>query len=75
MAYPELMVAVEYDGRDHLDADRALRDLHGATFLGRRGWVVLRFRAAVVLGRPRWIASDVRDALRRAALERGARAV
>jgi very-short-patch-repair endonuclease len=49
MAYPELMVAVEYDGRDHVDPDRALRDLHRATYLGRCGWIVLRFRAAVVL--------------------------
>jgi very-short-patch-repair endonuclease len=73
MAYPELMVAVEYDGRDHLDPDRALRDLHRATYLGRCGWVVLRFRAAVVLGRPWWIASTVRDRLRIAAQEREVR--
>jgi very-short-patch-repair endonuclease len=71
MAYPELMVAVEYDGREHLDADRALRDLHRATYLGRCGWVVLRFRARVVLGRPRWLAVVVRDRLRVAAQERG----
>jgi very-short-patch-repair endonuclease len=75
MAYPELMVAVEYDGRDHLDPDRALRDLHRATYLGRCGWVVLRFRVAVVLGWPWWIASTVRDALHRAAQERGLPAV
>ncbi|HYH28840.1 MAG TPA: hypothetical protein VD903_00520, partial [Pseudonocardia sp.] len=30
MAYPELMVAVEYDGRDHLTPERALRDLERA---------------------------------------------
>jgi very-short-patch-repair endonuclease len=75
LAYPELMVAVEYDGRHHLDADQALRDLHRATYLGRCGWIVLRFRAAVVLGRPWWIASTVRDTLRRAVQERGLRAV
>jgi very-short-patch-repair endonuclease len=75
MAYPELMVAVEYDGRDHLDPDRALRDLHRATYLGRLGWIVLRFRASVVLGQPRWLAATVGDTLRRAAQERGARAV
>jgi very-short-patch-repair endonuclease len=72
MAYPELMVAVEYDGRDHLDPDRALRDLHRATYLGRLGWIVLRFRAAVVLGQPRWLAATVRDTLRRVAQKRGA---
>ncbi len=75
MAYPDLMVAVEYDGRHHLDADQALRDLDRATYLGRRGWIVLRFRAAVVLGRPWWIASTVRDTLLRAAQERGRRTV
>jgi very-short-patch-repair endonuclease len=75
MAYPDLMVAVEYDGRHHLDADQALYDLHRATYLGRCGWIVLRFRAAAVLGRPWWIASMVRDALRLAAQERGLRAV
>jgi very-short-patch-repair endonuclease len=75
MAYPELMVAVEYDGRHHLDADQALRDLHRATYLGRCGWIVLRFRAAVVLGSPWLIGSTVSDALLRAAQERGARAV
>ena len=75
MAYPELMVAVEYDGRHHLDADQALYDLHRATYLGRCGWIVLRFRAAVVLGRPRWLASTVHSTLRRAAQERGLQAV
>jgi len=75
MAYPELMVAVEYDGRHHLDADQALHDLHRATYLGGCGWIVLRFRAAVVLGRPRWLAATVRDALRSAAHDRGLRVV
>jgi very-short-patch-repair endonuclease len=71
MAYPDLMVAVEYDGREHLDADRALRDLHRATYLGGCGWRVLRFRAAVVLGRPWRIGEAVGDRLRAAARGRG----
>ncbi|OZM84074.1 hypothetical protein CFP66_06605 [Pseudonocardia sp. MH-G8] len=75
MAYPELMVAVEYDGREHLDPDRALRDLHRATYLGRLGWIVLRFRAAVVLGRPWWIGATVRDRLRTVAGEREGRLI
>lgn len=75
MANPDLMVAVEYDGRHHLGADQALYDLQRATYLGRCGRIVLRFRAAVVLGRPWWIASTVRDTLRRAAQERGLRAM
>lgn len=71
MAYPELMLGVEYDGREHLDPERALRDLQRATYLGRCGWLVLRFRASVVLGRPWSIAAAVRDRLRVAGQERG----
>jgi very-short-patch-repair endonuclease len=73
MAYPEFMLAVEYDGREHLDPERALRDLQRATFLGRCGWLVLRFRAAAVLGRPRWVAATVADRLRAAGGERAVR--
>jgi hypothetical protein len=32
MAYPELMLGIEYDGRDHLNPDRALRDLTRAGY-------------------------------------------
>jgi hypothetical protein len=46
MAYPDLMVAVEYDGRHHLDADQALYDLQRATYLGR-----LRLDRAAIPGR------------------------
>ncbi|GAA5132181.1 hypothetical protein GCM10023320_56420 [Pseudonocardia adelaidensis] len=52
-----------------------MRGLNRATCLGRCGWILLRFRAAVVLGRPSWIAATVRDTLRRAAQERRLRAV
>ena len=38
MAYPELMLGIEYDGREHLDPDRALRDSPGrATSAGAAG--------------------------------------
>jgi hypothetical protein len=73
MAYPELMVAVEYDGREHLDPERAHRDLQRATYLDRCGWVVLRFRAFVVLNRPWEIGRTVRRRLEAAARERRVR--
>jgi len=57
-AYPELMLGIEYDGRDHLDPDRALRDLAREGYLGRRGWDVLRFPAREVY-RPGWVAAQV----------------
>jgi hypothetical protein len=59
MAYPKLLLGVEYDGRDHLDPDRALRDLAREGYLGRRGWDVLRFPAREVY-RPGWVAAQVR---------------
>ena len=58
MAYPELMLGIEYDGREHLDPDRALRDLAREGYLGRRGWDVLRFPAREVY-RPGWVAAQV----------------
>lgn len=66
MAYPRIRLAVEYDGRDHLKPERALRDLRREAYLGRAGWDVLRFRAADVLRRPSWVAAKVREALIRA---------
>ena len=43
MAYPELMLGVEYDGREHLDQRRALRDLERQAFLTAAGWRIVRF--------------------------------
>ena len=58
MAYPELMLGIEYDGREHLTPERALRDLSREGYLGRRGWDVLRFPARDVY-RPGWVATQV----------------
>jgi very-short-patch-repair endonuclease len=59
-AYPHLMVAVEYDGRELLTPERALRDLAREALLVRAGRTVLRFRARVVPGHPERIAPAVR---------------
>jgi hypothetical protein len=58
MAYPELRLGIEYDGREHLKPDRALRDLTREGYLGRRGWDVLRFPARDVYRRG-WVAAQV----------------
>jgi hypothetical protein len=58
MAYPDLMLGIEYDGREHLSPDRARRDLAREGYLGRRGWDVLRFAAREVY-RPGWVAAQV----------------
>lgn len=63
MAYPEVLLAVEYDGREHLTPARARRDLDRQAYLSAAGWTVLRFRAADVLHRPSVVAAAVRRAL------------
>jgi very-short-patch-repair endonuclease len=65
MAYPAIRLAVEYDGRDHLTPERALRDLDRQAYLTRCGWEVLRFRAGEVMLRPWSVAATVRRALAR----------
>jgi very-short-patch-repair endonuclease len=62
LAYPELGLAIEYDGREHLTPERALRDLDRQAYLTAAGWKVLRFRAAEVY-RPRELAGAVRAQL------------
>ncbi len=65
LAYPELKIAVEYDGREHLTPARARRDLRRQAYLTAAGWTVLRFPASVVLYEPWKIAADVGWLLRR----------
>lgn len=73
MAYPRVHLGIEYDGRDHLTQERALRDLDRQAFLSRAGWDVVRFRAGDVLYRPWSVAAKVREKLvlaaRRAAFD------
>lgn len=40
MAYPDVLLAVEYDGREHLTAERARRDLDRQAFRTAAGWTV-----------------------------------
>jgi very-short-patch-repair endonuclease len=48
LAYPQVRLAIEYDGRDHRTAERALRDLRREAYLTRHGWDVLRLDARTV---------------------------
>jgi very-short-patch-repair endonuclease len=68
MAYPAIRLAVEYDGREHLVPERALRDLDRQAWLSTAGWNVLRFRAYDVMCRPWHVASRVREELLLAAV-------
>jgi very-short-patch-repair endonuclease len=49
LAYPEAMLAVEYDGGHHREAAQALRDLEREGLLTAAGWKIIRFDAATVL--------------------------
>lgn len=60
LAYPEIRLAIEYDGAEHLTQQRARRDLLREAALTALGWHILRFDADVVLFRPDRIAEVVR---------------
>jgi hypothetical protein len=59
LAYPELMLAIEYNGREHLTPKRADEDLVREQLIVAAGWRVIRFRAGVVLGSPSTVAAVV----------------
>jgi very-short-patch-repair endonuclease len=71
MCYPAIRITIEYNGRDHLDPDRALRDLRREAYLTEAGWIVLRFGAYLVLRRPDLVADRVRARLVAAARAAG----
>lgn len=48
LAYPDVRLAIEYDGKDHRTPGRALRDLRREAYLTRVDWDVLRLDAATV---------------------------
>jgi very-short-patch-repair endonuclease len=74
MAYPDLKLAVEYDGREHLTQHRAMRDLNRQAYLTEAGWRrILRFPKEVVLHEPKLIPVTVRRELMIAASRTGGR--
>jgi hypothetical protein len=66
LAYPELRIAIELDGRVHLDEARRELDLPRQNDLILCGWIVLRFTWQRFRDRPESIVAEVRDARRRA---------
>lgn len=65
MAYPALKLAMEYDGRGHLEAWQHASDARRLNALDAAGWSILRFTAADVLRTPDIMAAQVRDAILR----------
>jgi very-short-patch-repair endonuclease len=56
LAYPKVKLAIEYDGRDHRDQERAHRDLLREAALVELGWTILRFDARTVYLHPAQVA-------------------
>jgi len=65
LAYPSVKLAIEYDGRDHREQERAHKDLEREADPARLGWTILRFDAHTVHRRPGHIARVVALELRR----------
>ncbi|MEU4423932.1 DUF559 domain-containing protein [Actinoplanes sp. NPDC024001] len=52
LAWPEVRLAVEYDGDHHREREQFRRDVERLNALRLAGWTVLRFTADDVLRRP-----------------------
>jgi very-short-patch-repair endonuclease len=65
LAYPEAMLAIEYDGEDHRTQERARLDLEREAALVALGWTILRFDAHTVHRYPARVARAVASELRR----------
>jgi very-short-patch-repair endonuclease len=68
LAYPEVKLAIEYDGEDHRTQERARLDLEREAALVALGWTILRFDAYLVHRRPDLVARAVAVELRRRGL-------
>lgn len=62
LAYPQIKLGIEYDGRDHLEPARVLRDLDRQAYFSSEGWRILRFRPHEVY-RPRVLAARVQHVI------------
>jgi very-short-patch-repair endonuclease len=64
LLYRVAKVVVEYDGDQHrIDRDQWVRDVRRLSELAANGYLVLRFTASDVFGRPEYVAAAVRVAL------------
>ncbi|MDT7635955.1 MAG: hypothetical protein QOC83_243 [Pseudonocardiales bacterium] len=64
LAYPEQLIAIEYEGADHFAGHRVVRDVHRYTRLVDLGWRVYRYTADDVYQRPARIVAEITRALR-----------
>ena len=65
-AYPELKIAIEYDGSVHLQEDVRARDPPRQNDLTLLGWTVLRFSYRRLRDHPDAVVAEIRAAIRAA---------
>lgn len=65
LAWPEQMIAVEYEGADHTKPDQVLRDAARYTALVDKGWRSFRYTKLEIRHRPDLIISQLGRALER----------
>ncbi|MDR7280896.1 DUF559 domain-containing protein [Catenuloplanes atrovinosus] len=65
LAYPDLRIAIEYEGDHHRERDTFRRDITRKRTLEAAGWLVLRFTADDVLRRPADTVAMIAETLHR----------
>jgi len=51
LAWPDLMIGIEYEGEAHTEPDRVLRDVGRYTALVDKGWRIYRYTKREILRR------------------------
>ncbi|MFB9237357.1 DUF559 domain-containing protein [Plantactinospora siamensis] len=64
LAYPELLIAIEYEGDHHRERAHFQRDVARLNALHATGWIVLRFTADDVLRHPDRVVAEIGRARR-----------
>lgn len=59
LAWPELMIGIEYEGEPHTEPGRVLRDISRYTRLVDKGWRIYRYTKLDVYGQPERIIAEL----------------
>jgi very-short-patch-repair endonuclease len=65
LAYPDHMLGIEYEGDEHTEPDRVLRDIRRSTRLVDQGWRLYRYTKHEIYRESERIVAEVRRGLRR----------
>ena len=59
LAWPDLMIGIEYEGDVHTERQRVLRDIGRHTRLVDRGWRIYRYTKLDIFGGPERIVAEL----------------